>query len=529
MVVELVGGALQCVREAAAPSLPAANAAIRSLGASWARVLAHLERMQVQRQEPDQHSQNQLLAAAQSAGAWRFALALLKGPEQDPFAEARRAAKLYQLGGPVPMSEVAAMEGRSLPELAAVLWSLAAVASDEALLLQVQKEICSRILGGQVRTLETPSLGNVAWALATKPPRDRRLNEVMAQILRELLGRSTTLPRQAPPSAFVVMAEAVLATLWAGHVLELGIGGGAQVGEVLRSLGRALDAGSCTRNILPSLPTVTEEAPSSLPRNVWSFRDGMVLLKPDGWQIYDKVEVASDPGGPRLRGNFSAFWGSQWPRRRHPLPADLSCNCGFLHRLDVPSSGLILAASSYQMYYELRRQLAVGSLHREYAVLSHGWVPGRTEIGAPVRWSSASVARQELTKVTKGGWPAKTYLLARAHLAAEGLALTLLDVRIQTGRRHQIRTHLAHVGFPSLADGKYSADGTYQIDAQWCPRNFLHRYQLRFSVPQACKDVPVSFLEPLPLDLRRALSATAILKLFGAAEDWLRLLQAWKP
>ncbi|CAE7210879.1 unnamed protein product, partial [Symbiodinium sp. CCMP2456] len=176
-------------------------------------------------------------------------------------------------------------------------------------------------------------------------------------------------------------------------------------------------------------------------------------------------------------------------------------------------------------YFELRLQLATGALRREYAVLCHGFIPGRTEINAPVVWSSSSVSRDELTKVTPRGWPAKTQLLPCASAEAEGSAMTLLDVRIQTGRRHQIRTHLAHIGAASVADGKYSADSTYQNDLRWCPRNFLHRYRLCFNLPCQIKNAsPLSLSEPLPLDLRQALAEVRVLKLFGQARDWIQLL-----
>lgn len=63
---------------------------------------------------------------------------------------------------------------------------------------------------------------------------------------------------------------------------------------------------------------------------------------------------------------------------------DVAHNCGFLHRLDVPNSGLLLLATSYQAYYELQLQLAAGSLQRDYLVLVHG-VASLRDLGARVQ------------------------------------------------------------------------------------------------------------------------------------------------
>ncbi|CAE8614719.1 unnamed protein product, partial [Polarella glacialis] len=69
-------------------------------------------------------------------------------------------------------------------------------------------------------------------------------------------------------------------------------------------------------------------------------------------------------------------------------------------------------------------------------------------------------------------------VVAHAHQANEALSLAV--VRIDTGRRHQIRAHAAHIGHATVCDGKYSSEETFSADLGWCRRNFLHRHRLAF-------------------------------------------------
>lgn len=89
---------------------------------------------------------------------------------------------------------------------------------------------------------------------------------------------------------------------------------------------------------------------------------------------------------------------------------------------------------------------------------------------------------------------------------------SLVAIRISTGRRHQIRAHLAHAGHPVVCDAKYggkqleagekSGAERYQQDLQWCPRNFLHRYRVAWVSDQN----PHEAHAELPGDLKEALA-----------------------
>merc|ERR1711933_522885 len=81
-----------------------------------------------------------------------------------------------------------------------------------------------------------------------------------------------------------------------------------------------------------------------------------------------------------------------------------------------------------------------------------------------------------------GGKPSRTRLKVVAHLTSRRLggSLSLVAVRISTGRRHQIRSHFSHVGHPTVRDGMYTASLTFEADRCFCTQNFLHRYRLVF-------------------------------------------------
>ena len=109
-------------------------------------------------------------------------------------------------------------------------------------------------------------------------------------------------------------------------------------------------------------------------------------------------------------------------------------NFGVLHRLDVPSSGLVLAAKTYKAYYDLKLQLCVGSVTRDYVVLCDGWMPPELrEITARVYWIKDDNLQ---SRIEREGKPARTYLKVLAHARRGTGKFSLVSVRIVAGRRH---------------------------------------------------------------------------------------------
>eukprot|EP00435_Cladocopium_sp_Y103_P009540 s3661_g2.t1 len=252
-----------------------------------------------------------------------------------------------------------------------------------------------------------------------------------------------------------------------------------------RSAGRQLDEdnpapvdfAAATSPGLPKGSLETMETPQLL-----RFEgEQLLIFKPTGWEV-------EDPDGEQSLGRFLL----QHVGRR-PIFRDRRATFGFLHRLDVPSSGLILAASSYTAYFDLRLQLAQGRILRDYLVLCHGFRASRV-LAAAVTWSPGTAAPSRAGRGKPSG--SRVQRLGMGYVGAA--SVSLLAVRILTGRRHQIRVHLAHVGCPTVNDALYSSAAVHAMDQQFCRRNMLHRHHLSFTDHQG---VVQDFTVPLPPEM----------------------------
>ncbi|HET8979708.1 MAG TPA: RluA family pseudouridine synthase [Solirubrobacteraceae bacterium] len=166
---------------------------------------------------------------------------------------------------------------------------------------------------------------------------------------------------------------------------------------------------------------------------------------------------------------------------------------GIVHRLDRDTSGLLVVARSDEVHRRLKQLLADRQLRREYLALVQGTPPARTgTIDAPIGRDRHD--RVLMSIDTDDPREARTHfeierLLARA---------TLLRVRLETGRTHQIRVHLAAIGHPVCGDPQYGTAGEYGLT-----RQFLHAARLAFAHPVTGEAVDVT--SPLPGDLLAAL------------------------
>lgn len=187
------------------------------------------------------------------------------------------------------------------------------------------------------------------------------------------------------------------------------------------------------------------------PELVGHFRGMLVVMKPRGWEVDGKGSAPND--GELL----SEYVQSQLPRCQFPLVHTRELDHGFIHRLDIPSSGLILTGTTFEGLHWIRWQLNVYRIDREYSVGCQGLAPPgceRIDVAIDVRTHKLG-SHRSLTG--EHGGPAVTWVRPAAH-ACSGLGdtFTLTGVRIRTGRKHQIRTHLRSRGHPSVADGMYT-------------------------------------------------------------------------
>jgi len=152
---------------------------------------------------------------------------------------------------------------------------------------------------------------------------------------------------------------------------------------------------------------------------------------------------------------------------------------GIVHRLDKDTSGLIVAAKTEVAHHALVAQFQARSIERRYLALAWG-VPrarqGRIEgdIGRDPR------NRKKMAVLGRGGRPAVTHYEV---VEAFDATAALLRCRLETGRTHQIRVHLAHIGHPVLGDGKYGGSEAFLPTDEVAKQLHLHAREIHLPHP----------------------------------------------
>ena len=224
-------------------------------------------------------------------------------------------------------------------------------------------------------------------------------------------------------------------------------------------------------------PRETDAAPLALPLAVvYEDEDLLVLNKPAGLAMHP---MSTAPAAPNLAGALTAYLGEG------SVPH-------FVSRLDKGTSGLLIAAKSGYIHELLRRALHSEALRREYRALAVGEVtPPRGVIDAPIARAEGSLVKR---CAAPDGLPSRTEYEALAYRNG----LTLLRLAPLTGRTHQLRVHMAHLGYPLAGDWLYGTE-----DKALIARPALHSYELRFTHPLTRETL--HFTAPLPEDMERLL------------------------
>ncbi len=177
---------------------------------------------------------------------------------------------------------------------------------------------------------------------------------------------------------------------------------------------------------------------------------------------------------------------------------------GIVHRLDRFTSGLMVVAKSDRAHHALSEALQRREIKRLYIAASWGHLSDSPlEINAPI--GRDPVERQRMAVVEKG-----RYAVTRFRVVERWLGAELLRVALGTGRTHQIRVHLAHIGHPVVGDTVYGVGwerGMGGKARQWAKtlsqrveRQFLHSWRLSFEHPVSGE--AMRFEQPLPADLQ---------------------------
>lgn len=238
-----------------------------------------------------------------------------------------------------------------------------------------------------------------------------------------------------------------------------------------------------------TLDNHSEDLPENIPLDVvYADDDVIVINKPVGLVVH--------PGAGNRTGTLVNALLYHYPDNAH-LP-----RAGLVHRIDKDTSGLLIVARTKSAQLDLTEQLKDKSVYREYQCIATG-VPSdilrHATIDAPI--GRHRIHRTKMT-VTDGGKPATTHIISATPL---GTHYSLLHVRLETGRTHQIRVHLSHVGHALLGDKVYGglpksglAPATRQAVIDF-PRQALHAHKLGFIHPTTGK--ALVFSRDMPSDM----------------------------
>ena len=222
-----------------------------------------------------------------------------------------------------------------------------------------------------------------------------------------------------------------------------------------------------------------------------------VLHEDDDVIVVDKpAGVVVHPGSGRTGGTLAAGLLHRYPELAGVGTED---RWGLVHRLDKDTSGTLLVARTQEAFATLVEDLRQRRIERTYLTLVEGRMAASTgTIDAPIARDPTQPTRRA---VAHGGKPARTHYQGLDYL--EDADATLLEVRLETGRTHQIRAHFAAIGHPVAGDLLYGATRK-DLDA---PRTFLHASRLDLIHPTTGE--PLTVEAPLPADLVKVLEALA--------------------
>ncbi len=222
--------------------------------------------------------------------------------------------------------------------------------------------------------------------------------------------------------------------------------------------------------------------PQDIPLDVVYEDDALVVIdKPAGLVVH--------PGSGNWEGTMLNALLQHAPELAH-IP-----RAGIVHRLDKETSGLLVVAKTLIAQTSLVRQLQARTVSRIYAAVAHGRVARNDTIDAPI--GRHPVHRTRMAVVPSGKAAVTHYEVVERYAHA-----TLLRCRLETGRTHQIRVHLASIGHPLYGDPVYAARRRPSVPF---PRQALHAQQLTVVHPVAGRSM--TWNSPLPPDMQALVAA----------------------
>ena len=253
----------------------------------------------------------------------------------------------------------------------------------------------------------------------------------------------------------------------------------------------------------PPLRAIAEEIPLDI---VYEDDDLAIINKPAGMMVHAGAGATGPDGEDhRNRGTLvnallhhfatlSAVGGDMRP--------------GIVHRLDKETSGLIVVAKNDEAHRKLSAQFASREVKKTYIALVHGW-PKKDRGTITASISRDRLRRIRMTTRGTGGREAVSHYTVVRRLESAFGKFTLVEVKIDTGRTHQIRVHMASLGHAVVGDALYGAPremrarrgrATDEGGAISLTRNFLHSAQLELIHPRTGEKIAMK--SPLPPELQ---------------------------
>lgn len=255
-------------------------------------------------------------------------------------------------------------------------------------------------------------------------------------------------------------------------------------GEVCAKPGARLFPGDRVVAALVPLTDAPRAEPGDI-RVLWRDEHLAVLDKPAGLTVHPAPGRESGTLVHRLLHHFPELAAQDGPRP------------GIVHRLDKDTSGLMLVAFTEKARHAMSGAFAARDVSKDYLALVHGTpAPASGVIADPIGRDPARKTRMAVLPACAGGKEAHSEY-ATLHADPKN-RFSLLRVAIRTGRTHQIRVHMHHIGHPLVGDAVYKKPGRAPLPGTQPARQMLHAWKLAFTHPVT--GAALAFTAPPPDD-----------------------------
>ena len=255
----------------------------------------------------------------------------------------------------------------------------------------------------------------------------------------------------------------------------------------------------------PPLRAIAQEIPLDI---LYEDDDLAIINKPAGMMVHAGAGASDDA---RNRGTLvnallhhfatlSAIGGETRP--------------GIVHRLDKETSGLIVVAKNDESHRRLAAQFSRREVNKKYIALVHGW-PKKDSGTISARISRDRVRRTRMTTLQADGREAVSHYRVIRRVDSLYGKFSLIEIKIDTGRTHQIRVHMSSLGHPVVGDTLYGAPRELKParprgrlstpPGLSLPRNFLHSAELQLTQPRTSQRLELK--SPLPAELQTFLAS----------------------